>query len=156
MVVYVFPIDLNKVRQGELRAGNVEEKIKALGLKTKNDDPTYRETARKVKRLRPKTGKELPQDWVQRWLRGEISPEDVEEVDEKDSIIVVDEELGFKAEDIVEDFSFGNGTTIGGVRLKDGRWIPCGFVVFDHADKAKADGLKTALKKHFQGHGIRC
>jgi hypothetical protein len=153
IVVYVFPIDVEKVRRMELDAGKCEEKVKALGLTPKNVDPTWREEAKTVKRLRAKAGRNLPEDWVQRWLLGRISPEDIEEVDEQPSIIVVDPELGFRAEDIAEDFSFGNGCTIGGVRLKDGRWVECGFVVLDHADKAKADELLPALKKIFKGLG---
>ncbi|MEM2352450.1 MAG: hypothetical protein QXT26_08600 [Thermoproteota archaeon] len=127
MVVYVFPVDVEKVRRREVDAGKCDEKIRALGLKTMSYDPTYREEARKVKRLQP----------------------DGTELDEKDSIIVVDPELGFKADDIVDDFSFGNGVTIGGVKLKDGRFIPCGFVVFDHMDKAKADKFISSLKSIF-------
>jgi len=130
MVVYIFPIDLDMVMTGELGADVVDDKIKALGLTVKNIDPLYREEARKV--------------WVK------PSP-DAEEVPTKDSIIVVDPDLGFTADDIADDFSFGNGTTVGGVRLKDDRWIPCGFTVFDHADMGRVDTLRDQLKMIFKG-----
>lgn len=126
MVVYIFKIDLEK----KPNAGVFEEKIKALPLTSKNVDPFYREEARKV------------------WVRVSV---DAPEMPIKDSIIVVDPELGFTALDIVDDFSFGNGTTVGGVRLKDGRWVDCGFVVFDHADNAKANRLLPTLRNIFKG-----
>jgi hypothetical protein len=151
IVVYVFPIDVEKVRQMELDAGKCEEKVKALGLTPKNVDPTYREEARKVKRLRHKLGDKAPANWVQLYLQGRIPPSQIEEVEEDRSIIIVDPELGFKAEDIADDFSFGNGTTLGGVRLKDGSWIPCGFIVFDHKDKPLADTQKEKLRNIFKG-----
>jgi hypothetical protein len=151
IVVYAFPIDVEKVRRMELDAGKCEEKVKALGLQPKNVDPTYREEARKVKRLHHKLGDEAPANWVQLYFQGRIPPSQIEEVEEDQSIIIVDPELGFKAEDIAGDFSFGNGTTIGGVRLKDGRWIPCGFVVFSHEDRKKADTVIDKLKDIFMG-----
>lgn len=129
MVVYIFPVDVEKVMRREVDATKCDEKIRNLGLRTMNHDPTYREEARKIKRLKP----------------------DRREVDEGDSIIIVDPELGFKAEDIVDDFSFGNGVTVGGVMLKDGKFIPCGFVVFNHSDKANADRFVSQLKNIFMG-----
>jgi hypothetical protein len=129
MVVYIFPIDIEKTEQRRMDARICEEKIKVLGLQPMNIDPTYREETKKVKR---------------KLANGT-------EVDEKDSIVIVDPELGFKASDIVDDFSFGNGVTIGGVRLKNGRWVSCGFVVFDHADKTHVDNLITIIKNIFRG-----
>jgi len=151
MAVYIFPVDLEKVAQKKIDAGICESKIKALGLQPMNADPTYREEARKVKRLRHKLGSNAPPNWVQEYMHGRIPPDLVEEVDEEDSIIIVDPELGFKAEDIADDFSFGNGTTIGGVRLKDGRWVPCGFVVFDHRDRGRVNAVRDRLKNIFMG-----
>ncbi|MEM1540992.1 MAG: hypothetical protein QXJ07_06425 [Candidatus Bathyarchaeia archaeon] len=129
MVVYIFPVDVGKVGRREIDAAECDRKIRSLGLRTMSYDPTYREEARKVKRLQP----------------------DGREVDEGDSIIIVDPELGFKAEDIVDDFSFGNGVTIGGVMLKDGRFVPCGFMVLSHVDKANADRFIPQLKNVFMG-----
>lgn len=126
MAVYIFPIDQSKRPDAKV----FKDKIKTLTLTPKNTDPFYREEARKVW---VRAGAELP------------------EIPIKDSIIVVDPALGFTATDIADDFSFGNGTTVGGVRLKDERWVDCGFVVFDHADKAKADGMLTALRNIFKG-----
>jgi hypothetical protein len=153
IVVYIFPIDVEKANRFEIDAGKCEEKIKALGLQPRNIDPTYREEARKVKRLRHKLGDKAPANWVQLHHQGRIPPSQIEEVGEDQSIIIVDLELGIKAEDIADDFSFGNGTTIGGVRLKDGRWIPCGFVVFSHEDRKKADAVIDKLKDIFMGRG---
>jgi len=150
MVVYIFPVDVGKVNRLELDAGLCESRIRGLGLQPVSD-PTYREEARKVKRIRHKLGGKAPPNWVQLYLQGRIPPDQVEEVDEDDSIIVVDPELPFKAEDIADDFSFGNGTTIGGVRLKDGTWVDCGFVVFDHKDRAKVDKVIDRLKDIFMG-----
>jgi hypothetical protein len=89
LVVFIFPIDTEKVKKGEISAGKCEEKIKAKGFTIKNADPNYREEARKV------------------WYR----QPDGSEMSTLGSIIVVDDELGFKSEDIADDFSFGNGTT---------------------------------------------
>ena len=66
-------------------------------------------------------------------------------------MIIVDSSLSFQADDIAEDFSFGNGTTIGAVRLKTGEWVQCGWVVFDHADKSRVDAKLTNLKNIFKG-----
>jgi len=49
--------------------------------------------------------------------------------------IVVDPELPFSVNDIVEDFPFGNGTTVGFVPLKDGRIIRCAWFVVDPANE---------------------
>ena len=68
-----------------------------------------------------------------------------------DSIIKVDEELGFEAEDIVDDWRFGNGTTIGQILLKDKRIIKCGWVVIDHANINAANGMIVALRNIFKG-----
>ena len=130
MVVYVLPIDVEKFQKKEIDAAVCEAKIKALKLTTKNIDPLYREEAEKV------------------WVRASAG---APEMPVEDSIIVVDPELGFTAEDIADDFSFGNGTTVGGVRLKDGKWVICGFVVFDHTHKGMVDGKLIALKKIFKG-----
>ena len=125
MAVYIFLIDEAKARTRELNVGNVEAAITTLALTVVKDvKPTYRESAEKIYE---------------------------DEVEKGNSMIIVDPSLSFKVDDIVEDFSFGNGTTIGAVRLKTGEWAVCGWVVFDHADKSKVDGKLTALKNIFKG-----
>jgi len=125
MAVYVFAVNSAKIQSLEINAGNVDAAVKALDLTIVRDvKDTYRETAKKVFE---------------------------DEVEKGSSIIIVDSSLSFKADDIAEDFSFGNGTTIGAVRLKTGEWAVCGWVVFDHADKSEVDGKLTALKNIFKG-----
>ena len=63
---------------------------------------------------------------------------------------MIDSELDFVFEDIPDNWSFGNGTSIGSILLKDGRKIGCGWIVFDHAAKAAADGLLKALRNIFK------
>jgi len=123
--VYIFPLDETKVQAKTLDAGIAEVAVKALDLAIIKDmKPTYRETAKKVFE---------------------------DEVEKGSSMIIVDSSLSFKADDIAEDFSFGNGTTMGAVRLKTGEWVQCGWVVFDHADKTKVDAKLTNLKNIFKG-----
>ena len=124
MAVYIFPIDDAKARTKEINPLNIEAGIDTLALTVIKDiKPTYRETTKKVYE---------------------------NEVEKGSSLIIVDPSLPFKASDIADDFSFGNGTTIGAVRLKTGEWIQCGFVVFDHADKSKVDAKLTTLKNLFK------
>ena len=125
MAVYIFPIDEAKARTKELNPGDIETAISALALTViKEIKPSYRETAKRILE---------------------------DEVDKGTSMIIVDPSLSFKADEIAEDFSFGNGTTIGAVRLKSGEWVVCGWIVFDHADKSKVDGKLAALKDIFKG-----
>jgi hypothetical protein len=151
MVVYIFPVDYEKVKHGEIDAGVVDAKIRSLGITPKNVDPTWRETANTVKRIRPRRGKVLPENWVQLYTYGLIGEEYIEEVDEAPSIIIVDQNLGFTSDDIPDDQSFGNGVSIGGIVLKDGRYVECGWVVFDHADREKADKLLSRIRDIFMG-----
>jgi len=124
LAVYIFPIDDAKARTKEINPLNIEAGIDTLALTVIKDiKPTYRETTKKVYE---------------------------NEVEKGSSLIIVDPSLPFKASDIADDFSFGNGTTIGAVRLKTGEWIQCGFVVFDHADKSKVDAKLTTLKNLFK------
>ena len=125
MAVYIFPIDDAKARTKEINPLGIEAALSALALTViKEIKPSYRETAKRILE---------------------------DEVDEGSSIIVVDSSLSFEAGDIAEDFSFGNGTTIGAVRLKTGVWVQCGWIVFDHADKTKVDAKLTTLKNIFKG-----
>ena len=118
-------------------AGIVYEKIKALGLYALTDvDPIYRKLA--------------------------YGPYNVSNIDLRiwyinickrsfDVVTIVDPELNFTAEDIADDFCFGNGVAIGGVNLKDGTWRDCGFIVLDQRDKAKAEALWEEMKAIFLG-----
>jgi len=125
MAVYIFPVDPAKIQTLEVNAGNVEADVKALDLTIVRDlKNTYRETAKKIFE---------------------------DEVEKGSSLVIVDSSLSFEADDIAEDFSFGNGTTIGAVRLKTGEWAVCGWSVFDHADKSEVDAKLTALKNIFKG-----
>jgi len=125
LAVYIFPIDAAKASTKEINPGNIETEISALTLTVVKDvKPTYRESAKKIYE---------------------------DEVEKGNSMIIADPSLPFKAGDIAEDFSFGNGTTIGAVRLKSGEWAVCGWVVFDHADKTKVDAKLTNLKNIFKG-----
>ncbi|MCK4424841.1 hypothetical protein KAU93_04075 [Candidatus Bathyarchaeota archaeon] len=127
MAVYIFPVDAAEINKEEpsLHAGTIEVAVKALDLAIVRDaKPDYRETTKKVFEA---------------------------EVDKGSSLVIVDSSLPFKAADIDDDFSFGNGTTVGSVRLKTGEWIQCGWSVFDHADKSKVDAKLTALKNIFKG-----
>ena len=128
MAVFIFPIDVIKLISGQLDAGIVEKKVKALGIKPKNDDHTYREAKNGVYKLTGNT-----------------------EVREDDPIIVVDPDLGFTPDDIPDWWSFGNGITIGAITLKDGRTVPCGWIVVDHAEKDKIKKVKDKLKRIFMG-----
>ena len=131
MAVYIFPVDAAKVQAKTLDAGIAEVAVKALDLTIVKDvKPTYRESAKKIYE---------------------------DEVEKGSSMIIVDpslsfeaDDIAFEADDIAEDFSFGNGTTMGAVRLKSGEWVQCGWVVFDHADKSEVDAKLTALKSIFK------
>ena len=124
MAVYIFPVDATKIQSEHVNAGNVDAAVKALDLTIVRDlKNTYRETAKKIYE---------------------------DEVEKGSSMIIVDPSLSFEADDIADDFSFGNGTTIGAVRLKSGEWVQCGWSVFDHADKSEVDAKLTALKKIFK------
>lgn len=123
MAVYIFPVDAAKIEKEELHAGNVEAAVQALELAIVRDAKSdYRETAKKV-------------------FEGEV--------DKGSSLIIVDSSLSFKADDMEEDFSFGNGTTMGAVRLKTGEMVECGWIVFDHADKSAVDAKLPQLKNIF-------
>ena len=127
MAVYIFAVDLAEITKEEpsLHAGNVEAAVKTLELAiVKDAKPDYRETTKKV-------------------FEGEV--------DKGSSLIIVDSSLPFKAADVEEDFSFGNGTTIGAVKLKTGQLVECGWIVVDHADKTKVDAKLTNLKNIFKG-----
>ena len=124
MAVYIFPIDDAKARTREINPLSIEAALSALELTViKAIKPSYRETAKRILE---------------------------DEVDKGTSMIVVDSSLSFEADDIAEDFSFGNGTTIGAVRLKTGEWVQCGWIVFDHAAKSKVDTKLTQLKSIFK------
>jgi len=64
--------------------------------------------------------------------------------------IVVDRELHFSANDIIEDFQFGNGTTVGFIPLKDGRIIRCAWFVVDpgyeSSVEANLDEIRNVCK----------
>jgi hypothetical protein len=123
MAVYVFPVNAAKAASLEINAGIVDAAVKALDLTIIRDvKGTYRETATKYYE---------------------------DEVEKGNSLIIVDSSLPFEADDIAPDFSFGNGTTIGAVRLKTGQWIQCGWVVFKHADKTEVDAKLPQLKNIF-------
>ena len=125
MAVYIFPVDAAKIESEEVHAGTLEVAVKALDLTVVKDVKSeYRETAKKVFE---------------------------NEVQKGSSMIIVDSSLPFKAADIDDDFSFGNGTTVGAVRLKTGEVIECGWIVFAHADKSKVDAKLTNLRNIFKG-----
>jgi hypothetical protein len=123
MAVYIFPVNAPKVQALQIEAGIVDAAVKALDLTIVRDvKNTYRETALKVYE---------------------------DEVEKGDSMIIVDSSLSFDADDIAPDFSFGNGVSIGAVRLKTDQWVQCSWVVFDHAEKSAVDAKLTDLKKIF-------
>lgn len=53
--------------------------------------------------------------------------------------IKVDSSLDFKAKDIAEDFSFGNGASSGAIRLKSGEWKECAWIVVPDNGEVEAD-----------------
>jgi len=91
-------------------------------FKTKNDDLTYREAKDGVFSIQP--------DGTERRV--------------KDVEIWIDPTLGFGLEDIPDDWSFGNGTTVGSLSLKDEREIMCAWIVV--SDDIK-DLIKTNIEK---------
>jgi hypothetical protein len=124
MAVYIFPVNAAKAASLEINAGIVDAAVKALDLTIVRDvKNTYREAATKYYE---------------------------DEVEKGSSMIIVDSSLSFEADDIAEDFSFGNGTSVGAVRLKTGEWVQCGWVVFQHADKSAVDAKLTQLKNIFK------
>lgn len=123
MAVYIFPVDWN------LDVHDIHDRVKGKGLKIMVDSyHEYREEKGKIYK----------------------GLEDGIEETIGDSEIFVDSELPFITDDIVDYWSFGNGTTKGSIRLKDGRSIKCGWVVIDHADVNVANGMLTALKDIFK------
>jgi hypothetical protein len=124
MAVFIFPVNAAKVQALQIEAGVVDAAVKALDLTIIRDvKSTYRETATKYYE---------------------------DEIAKGSSMIIVDPSLSFEADDIAEDFSFGNGTTIGAVRLKTGEWVQCGWVVFQHADKSEVDAKLPQLRNIFK------
>jgi len=124
LAVYILPIDDAKARTKEINPLSIESAISTSALTVIKDvKPTYRESAKKIYE---------------------------DEVEKGNSMIIVDPSLSFEASEIADDFSFGNGTTIGAVRLKTGVWIQCGWIVFDHADKSEVDAKLTTLKNIFK------
>jgi len=65
--------------------------------------------------------------------------------------IVIDPELPFSLNEIAEDFSFGNGVSVGTILLKDGRTIPCAWIVVDPRYEgiveANLDKIKEVCKR---------
>jgi len=103
MPVFIFPIAKGK------DAMICEVAFKKLDgkFKTKNDDLSYREGMDGVFALQP-DGTEKVVDYAEIWVHGE---------------------LAFEPKDIMDGWSFGNGTTIGALTLKDGRQVSCAWIV---------------------------
>lgn len=126
MAVYIFPVD------PDLDVQDIQSQVKARGLTVlSNQGMTYREGKDKV-------------------YSGSLENGKIVETIVKDSAIFIDSELPFTLTEIKDDFSFGNGTTIAAVSLKNGTRVKCGWVVIDHANIAAANGMLTALKNIFK------
>jgi len=115
------PTFIFEVSEAKKDAMVCEQAFKKLHakFKTGNDDPTYREGKDGVFRLNP----------------------DKTETKFGDTEIWIDPALGFGVEDIPDDWSFGNGTTVGSIILKDEREIVCAWIVVPNeiTDMIKAD-----------------
>lgn len=64
--------------------------------------------------------------------------------------IYVDSALPFTADDIDDNFSFGNGCSSGSVKLKTGKWEQCCFFVIDGKNKNKFDSKINQIKDVFK------
>ena len=58
----------------------------------------------------------------------------------------IDPSLGFTENDIPDKASFGNGTSSGSIRLKDGSDVECTFFVVDKIDEAAFNSKVAQIK----------
>ena len=128
MAELIFRIDSQRIAKATLPSGETAIDLQAIvsgcqqsGVALASGD--YKETGQY-------RGRELPGG---------------DEVQGPSSIQVID--LPFTPGDIPADWSFGNGVTVGAIRLKDGRVLPCAWVVLpgvsitDPATVGKLRGL---------------
>jgi len=111
---------------GRVRADEVEGRLSTMAIVSQKDNRTYQEKVRGIFDLSISE-------------KDPVAPAEIHIID-----------LPFGVEDVPEEWSFGNGTTIGEMTLKDGRKFECGWIVVDGSNRDKIMGSLAQVKLIFK------